>query len=67
MKTKDKESIASQSKEELAKEATNLKAKLLTLKLDRFTKQMKNTREAREIRKKIAVIETFMTVKGAIV
>ncbi len=67
MKTKDKKSIANESKEELVKEMTNLKAKLLSWRLDRYTKQVKNTREAREIRKKIAIIETFITVKGATV
>ncbi len=67
MKTKDKKSIANESKEELVKEMTNLKAKLLSWRLDRYTKQVKNSREAREIRKKIAIIETFITAKGATV
>lgn len=65
MKTKDKKSLSSQTKEELVKEVTDLKSKLVTMKLERFTKQMKNTREAREMRKKIAVIKTYITAKGA--
>ncbi len=67
MKTKDKKSIANESKDVLVKEVLTLKDKLATLRLDRFTKQMKNTREGREIRKKIAVIQTFITAKGATV
>lgn len=63
MKTKEKKSLVHQSKEELVKETAQLKGKLTTIRLDRFTKQMKNTREAREIRKKIAVMETFIRQK----
>lgn len=63
MKTKEKKSLAHQSKEELVKEITALKGKITTIRLDRFTKQMKNSRETREMRKKIAVMETFIRQK----
>ena len=67
MKLKEKQSFASQSKEELHKEAMSIQVKLSGFTIDRFTKQMKNSREARELRKRLAVINTFITAKGVTV
>ncbi|MBI2404859.1 50S ribosomal protein L29 [Candidatus Gottesmanbacteria bacterium] len=63
MKKKEKTTLAALSREDAIKELALLKKKLATMRLERFTKQMKNTREGRQIRKKIAVIQTFMRQK----
>ncbi len=55
------------SKEELVKELGALEITLRSLRLDRYTKQTKNTREGRQLRKKIAVIQTFMRQKELVV
>ena len=63
MKKKEKTSLSHASKEELEKEVVALRAKSTSLQLDRYTKQMKNTRERRQLRKKIAIMQTFIRQK----
>jgi len=67
MKKKEKTSLSHMSKEELVKELGALEITLRSLRLDRYTKQTKNTREGRQLRKKIAVIQTFMRQKELVV
>ena len=66
MKKKEKISLSHASKEELEKEVNALRAKSTSLRLDRYTKQMKNTRERRQLRKKIAILQTFIRQKAKI-
>ncbi len=63
MKKKEKTSLSHASKEELEKEVSALRAKSTSLRLERYTKQMKNTRERRQLRKKIAIMQTFIRQK----
>lgn len=63
MKQKEKTSLSHMSIEELVKELGTIQAKLRFLRVERHTKHMKNTREARGLRLKIAVIETFIRQK----
>lgn len=63
MKKKEKTSVATMSREEATKELGVLQKKLGAMRLARFTKQQRNTREGREMRKKIAVIQTFLRQK----
>ncbi len=63
MKKKEKTSLIHASKEELKKQINELQAKLRVIRLDRYTKQLKNTRELREIRRKIAVMQTYIHQK----
>ena len=63
MKYKEKQNFIKTSIQELTKEVVSLEEKLKKLKIDRHVKQMKNSREGRTIRKKIAVLKTFIKQK----
>lgn len=63
MKKKEKTSLSHMSGDDMKKELTALVKKLEAFGLDRFAKQHHNTRESREMRKKIAVMQTFLHQK----
>ncbi len=64
---KNLKSLSSLSKEELMKESNELQKKFATLRIERYSKPVKNTREMREIRKKIAQMQTFVRQKELVV
>lgn len=63
MKTKEKNALASLKQTELVKEAESIEKKLRQIRLSRFTKPSKNTREAGQLRLRLAVVRTFMHKK----
>jgi ribosomal protein L29 len=63
MKHKDKISIMDAAAEELTKQAGDIRAKLSGLKIDRFTKPPKNSREVKNLRQKLAVVLTALRQK----
>ncbi len=63
MKKKEKTSLVTASTIELEKQLAETAKKLASLRLERYTKQMKNTREARTLRKDIAIIKTVIRQK----
>jgi len=63
MKYKEKQNFIKTNIQDLSKEVENLEEKLKKIKVDRYTKQMKNSREGRTIQKRIAVIKTFIKQK----
>ena len=63
MKKKDKTNISGMTKEELIAAATEIKDKLARIYLNRITTQVRNTREVRNLKKKQAVILTFLKNK----
>lgn len=63
MKKKDKASVQTMTKEELGKYIKELEQKLITFRLDRYTKQVKNVREGKLIRHKLAVAHTILNQK----
>ncbi|HCM82414.1 MAG: hypothetical protein UW37_C0009G0012 [Candidatus Gottesmanbacteria bacterium GW2011_GWA2_44_17] len=63
MKYKEKQNLKKTSVPELLKEAEKLEEQQRKIRVDRYTKQMKNSREGKNIRKKIAVILTFIKEK----
>ena len=58
MKRKDKITLLESEHEELVKQANDLRAKIAGIKLERYTKPAKNTREVKNLRYKLAVILT---------
>jgi ribosomal protein L29 len=63
MKRKDKTVVFENTVEELAKQAADIRGKIAQLKVDRFTKPPKNSREVKNLRQKLAVILTAITQK----
>lgn len=63
MKKKEKTNISGMTKEELISAAVEIKDKLAKIYLDRTTTQVRNTRETRNLRKRQAVILTFLKNK----
>jgi len=63
MKYKEKQSVKKTTVQELLKEIEELEKKLRKLNVDRHVKEMKNTREGRNIRKRIAIVATFLKEK----
>ena len=63
MKYKEKQNVVKTNIQELVKEVVVLQEKLKKLKIDRHVKQMKNSREGREIQKRIAILKTFIQEK----
>jgi ribosomal protein L29 len=60
MKKKDKEQLHRMTPEELRKERDQLQKKVRDFTVNRSVKTIKNVREGREMRKRIAVIQTFL-------
>jgi ribosomal protein L29 len=63
MKYKEKQNYNKTSIPELVKEVENLQGKLKKLTVDRHVKQLKNSREGRGMKKRIAVFKTFIKEK----
>ena len=63
MKKKEKESLRSQTIEQLRKQVAELQQKLASTQASRYTKPSKNVREVRVVRKKIATMLTLMKEK----
>jgi ribosomal protein L29 len=63
MKRKDKTAITDATVEELTKQVSDLRTKLTVLKVGRFTKPAKNSRELKNIRLKLAVLLTVLKQK----
>ena len=60
MKLKDKQQLASMSKEELTNQLRDVEKQIKELELNKFTKPVKNMRAIRTLREKSAVIQTKM-------
>jgi ribosomal protein L29 len=63
MKKKDIQSMRQMKQEELVKAMSETKDKLAKMLIDRYSKQSKNIREGRELRKKIAIASTILREK----
>jgi len=63
MKKKDKEHIRTMKSEDLQSERNQLQKKLRDFTVHRTVKSVKNVREGRELRKRIAVVETVIREK----
>jgi len=63
MKKKEKTSLHSASPAELSKIIRETEAKLAELTVTRYSKQSKNTREARTLRNRIAITRTVLRYK----
>jgi len=63
MKRKDITSMHQMNESELTKAVAETKDKLAQLLITRYSKQSKNVRETRELRKKIAVARTILHEK----
>jgi len=63
MKTKEKKSLIAMKQEELAKVMVEVKEKLADHTITRYSKQSKNVREVRELRKKLAVASSIYRIK----
>lgn len=66
MKKKEKQSLQAMSPEALTKDLRQVTDKLAATLLSRYTKQSKNIREVRTMRRKIAVIKTVLRQKELI-
>ena len=66
MKIKEKQTLAAMKSEELAKVLADARGALEIYEMGRMTKQAKNSREGRALKRKIAVIETFVRQKELI-
>ncbi|MFC1626605.1 50S ribosomal protein L29 [Patescibacteria group bacterium] len=60
MKKKEKESLRSLSVDEMRKQMQEMYQKLASLRSSRYTKPSKNVREQKDIKKRIAVIQTVI-------
>ena len=63
MKTKEKHALFGAKPEELQKNLNELRIKLAAISRDRYTKQSKNSREAKTLRTQIAVVKTILRQK----
>ena len=63
MKYKEKQDIKKMSIQDIVKEVDALEQTLKKIRIERYTKQMKNSREGKNIRKRIAVLLTFQKEK----
>lgn len=60
MKTKEKQTLRKTPVSELVGQVGELEKTLRKMNVDRYTKETKNSRERKLIRKKIAVMKTFV-------
>ena len=67
MKAKEKTAIAGMTVGELKIEYSRLSTELVTMKRERYTKQVKNVKMAKNIRLKRAVVSTFLRQKELVV
>lgn len=63
MKKKAKQVMHANTTEELTKAVATAQSTLAELLVNRYSKQSKNVREGRELRKKIAVAKTMLRIK----
>jgi ribosomal protein L29 len=63
MKKKEQTSLKSMTDSELVKVREDAKTALAILTMNRFSKQSKNVREGRALRRKIAVVSTLLRQK----
>lgn len=63
MKYKDKQNAQKTTAQDLIKEVAGLEDKLKKIRVDRHVKQIKNSREGKNIRKKIAILLTYIKEK----
>ncbi len=63
MKKKEKQTLQGMKKEELVKVLADARNALVILKTGKFAKQIKNVREGKPLRQKIAVIKTLIRQK----
>jgi ribosomal protein L29 len=63
MKKKDKQLLFSADAVSLQKQSQEIKQKLNSMKVNLHTKPLKNTRELKNLRYKLAVIETMISEK----
>jgi len=63
MKQKDKQIMQKMSISELQKEVADLRVQWKKIRGERFVKEMKNSRESKTIRNKIAIVLTYMKEK----
>lgn len=66
MKTKEKQTLAAMKAEELKKVLVDAQNALQIYAIGRYSKQSKNSREGRALKRKIAIIETLMRQKELI-
>lgn len=60
MKLKEKQTLRTQTAAELAKQVGDLTKQIVGLRVGRFTKQVKDVREVKRLKSRIAVIRTIM-------
>lgn len=63
MKAKQKQALHAMKPEELKKTIADAAAALAAFMVNRYSKQSKNVREGRGLRRKIAVAKTILTMK----
>ena len=63
MKHNAKIALFDSTEDELAKQAGEIRSKLTSLKVERFTKPAKNSRETKNLRLKLALILTALRQK----
>ncbi len=66
MKTKEKQTLRKTAPAELSAQIGDLEKSLGKMRIDRYTKETKNTRERKTMRKKIAVMKTFIKEQSAV-
>jgi ribosomal protein L29 len=66
MKYKEKQNLKKTTAQDLLSEVRGLEEKLKKIRVDRHVKQMKNLREGKNIRKRIAVLLTLIKEKQLI-
>lgn len=65
MKSKDRETLRNMAPEELSTQLRDLDKKLFQIKFKRTTAPLENPLEIRQIRRKAAIIKTFLAQKKA--
>ena len=63
MKKKEKQSLQQMTKEELVKVLVDAEMALALGQKDRYSKQSKNRREGKILRKKVAIVQTLLRQK----
>jgi ribosomal protein L29 len=63
MKKKDKQLLFDTDTSALEKQSWDIKQKLATASINLYTKPLKNTREMKNLRQKLAVIQTIIRSK----
>lgn len=63
MKKKDKSNYHGMTEKELESALSDMQKQITTYQTEKYTKQMKNTREMRNLKKKQAVILTILHAK----